>query len=206
MDHQVRQRGRQANRVVELRQLLPIRVRHRLAEIHREVAGDVRLRLELLDVILVGLGIHEPIDIVRIIARRVLAMLAELDRETVKRAGMQPVQKPLHDELARRSSREICRITSGFRYFSTVDMLNRLVYRRAAAKALSRGRKPTDRDAIGPSSRAAATLNPRCIARHIQFRAYLINRSILACNRPADDGTFARGCIAERARTAICSR
>ncbi len=100
MDHQVRQRRRQADRVVELRQLLPIRVGHRLAQIHRQIAGDVRLGLELLDVVLVGLGIHEPIDIVRIVAGRVLAMLAELNRKAMKRAGVQPVQKPLHDELS----------------------------------------------------------------------------------------------------------
>ena len=35
----------------------------------------------------------------RIVARRVLAMLAELDGEAVIRAGVQAVQKALHDEL-----------------------------------------------------------------------------------------------------------
>ena len=49
-------------------------------------------------------------------------MLAELDREALKRAGMQPLQETLDDELWRRSSRLIWRMTSGFRYFSAVDM------------------------------------------------------------------------------------
>ena len=35
----------------------------------------------------------------RIVAGRVLAMLAELDRKAVERAGVQPVQKAFDDEL-----------------------------------------------------------------------------------------------------------
>ncbi len=35
----------------------------------------------------------------RIVAGRVLAMLAELDREAVKRAGVQALQEALDDEL-----------------------------------------------------------------------------------------------------------
>ena len=35
----------------------------------------------------------------RIVAGRVLAMLAELDREAVKRAGVQALQETLDDEL-----------------------------------------------------------------------------------------------------------
>ena len=99
VDHQVAQRGGQADRVVELRQFLPIGVAHRAAQVHHQIAGDVRLGLELLDVILVGLGVDQPVDVLRIVAGRVFAMLAELDRKAMKRAGVQPVQKSLHDEL-----------------------------------------------------------------------------------------------------------
>ena len=35
----------------------------------------------------------------RIVAGRVFAMLAELDREAVERAGVQALQEALHDEL-----------------------------------------------------------------------------------------------------------
>ena len=122
VDHQVAQRGGQADRVVELGQLLAVGVAHRAAQVHHQVAGDVRLGLELLDVVLVGLGVDQPVDVLGIVAGRVLAMLAELDREAVERAGVQPLQETLDDELARRSSRLIWRMTSGFRYFSTVDM------------------------------------------------------------------------------------
>ena len=121
VDHQVAERGRQADRVIELGQLLPIGVAHRTAQVHHQVAGDVGLGLELLDVILVGLGVDQPVDVLRIVAGRVFAVFAELDREAVERAGVQPVQKALHDELRARSSRLIWRITSGFRYFSAVD-------------------------------------------------------------------------------------
>ena len=99
VDHQVAQRRGQANRVLELRQLLPVRVAHRAAQIHHQVAGDVRFRLELLHVVLVGLGVHQPVDVLGIVARRVLAMLAELDRKTVKRAGVETLEKATHDEL-----------------------------------------------------------------------------------------------------------
>ena len=64
-----------------------------------QIAGDVGLGLELFDVVLVGLGVDQPVDVLGIVARRVAAMLGELDREAVERAGVQPLQKALHDEL-----------------------------------------------------------------------------------------------------------
>ena len=106
-------------RVVELGQLLPVREAHRLAEVHHQVAGDVGLGLELLDVVLVGLGEDQPVDVLGVVAVRVAAVLAELDREAVKRAGVQPLQKPFTTNWARRSSRLIWLMTSGLRYFST---------------------------------------------------------------------------------------
>ena len=86
-------------RVVELGQLLAIRVAHRAAQVHHQVAGDVGLGLELLDVVLVGLGVDQPVDVLRVVAGGVLAVLAELDRKAVKRAGVQALQKALDDEL-----------------------------------------------------------------------------------------------------------
>ena len=88
MDHQVTERGGQADPILELGQLLSIGVTHRAREIHHEVAGEVRLGLELLDVESVGLGEDRPVDVRDIVARRVLTMLGELDRESLERAGM----------------------------------------------------------------------------------------------------------------------
>jgi hypothetical protein len=69
VDHQVAQRRGQADRVVELGQLLAVRVAHRPAQVHHQIAGDVRLGLELLDVVLVRLGVDQPVDVLRIVAR-----------------------------------------------------------------------------------------------------------------------------------------
>ena len=99
MDHQVAERRRDAGRVLELRQLVLVAVGHRPAQVHRQIAGNVRLGFELLDVVLVGFGVDEPVDVLRVVAVRVLAMLAELDREAMKRAGVESLHEPLHDEL-----------------------------------------------------------------------------------------------------------
>ena len=56
VDHHVAERGREADAVLELGQLLAIGVTHRAREIHHQVAREVRLGLELLDVEAVGLG------------------------------------------------------------------------------------------------------------------------------------------------------
>ena len=44
-------------------------------------------------------------------------MLGELDRKSMKRAGVKPLQKSLDDELRGRSSRLIWLITSGLQIF-----------------------------------------------------------------------------------------
>ena len=98
MHHQVRQCRRQTDGVLELRQLLPVGVGHALRQVHQQIAGDVRLGLILLDVVPVGLGVDEPVDVLRIVPLRVAAMLRKLDAEAVKRRRMQPGQKPLDDE------------------------------------------------------------------------------------------------------------
>ena len=101
IDHQVTEGRGQADCVVELGQFLPVRVAHRLAQIHGQIAGDVGLGLELLDVELVGLGKHQPVDVFGIVASGIAAMLAELDREPMERTGMQALQETADDELGR---------------------------------------------------------------------------------------------------------
>ncbi len=99
VDHQVAQGRGQADAVLELRQLLAVGVAHRPGEVHHEVAGEVGLGLELLDVEPVGLGEDRPVDVGDVVARGVLAVLGELDREPLERAGVQPRDEPLDDEL-----------------------------------------------------------------------------------------------------------
>ena len=98
--HQIRQRGSQANRVIEFAQRLLERVPHRLAEIHHQKAGQVRFGFVLANVILVGFREHAPIDVVRVVTGRVLPVLAELNTKAVERAGVQTMQKASHDELS----------------------------------------------------------------------------------------------------------
>ena len=109
--------------VVELGQFLAIGVGHRGAEVHRQVAGDVGLGLELFEVVFVGLGVDVPVEVLEVVAGDVLAVFGELDAEALERAGVQAGQKALDDEAGpRRSSRATWRITSGRRYFSGVAM------------------------------------------------------------------------------------
>ena len=122
MDHQVAQRRGQADAVFELRQLLAIRVAHRAAQIHHQVAGDVGLGLELLDVVLVGLGVDQPVDVSGSSPGVYLRCSLNSTEKPWNGLACSPCKKPLTMNCARRSSREIWRMTSGFRYFSTVDM------------------------------------------------------------------------------------
>ena len=61
---------------------------HRAAQVDEQVAAQVRLVLEPLDVVAVGAGEEPPVEIARVVAGRVRAILAELDREAVVRAAM----------------------------------------------------------------------------------------------------------------------
>ena len=99
LDHQVAKRRRQTDAVFKLRQLLAIGVAHRAAQVHDQVAGHARLRLELLHVILVGLRVDQPIDVLGVVAGGVFAVFAELDGKAVERAGVQSVEESLDDEL-----------------------------------------------------------------------------------------------------------
>src|SRR5262249_16610841 len=55
--------------------------------------------LELLEIVLIRLGVDAPVEVLEVVAGHVLAMLAELDREAVKRAGVQSGQEAFDDEL-----------------------------------------------------------------------------------------------------------
>jgi hypothetical protein len=122
VNHQVRQRGCQADGVVELRQLLPVGVGHAFREVHQQIAGDVRLGLILLDVKAVGLGVDEPVDVFGIVPLRVPPVLAELDAEPVKRAGVHPAEKPLDDEPRPQIEPGDGLDDFGFQVFSAEDM------------------------------------------------------------------------------------
>lgn len=121
VDHQVAKGCRQADRILELRESLLFRAGrrkqmlragnfglfhlsnttpiHRGRQVHHQIAGDVRLRLEFLDVVAIGLGINVPVEVLQIVAGRVLAMFRELDRKALEGAGMQAGEKPFDDEL-----------------------------------------------------------------------------------------------------------
>ena len=97
-DHQVAERRGEADGVIELGQLLAIGVGHRGAEVHHQIAGDVRLGLELFEVVFVGLGVDVPVEVFEVVAGDVLAVFGELDAEALKRAGVQAGQKAFDDE------------------------------------------------------------------------------------------------------------
>lgn len=97
-DHHVSQSRREADRVVHLRHAAAVGVVHAAGAVHHEVAFEIRLGLELLDVVAVGLAVDAPVDQAGIVAGRVLAVLAELHRKPVKRRAVQPAQESLHDK------------------------------------------------------------------------------------------------------------
>ena len=70
---------------------------HRATLIDQQVATQIGFIFKLLDVIAVAAGVHAPVDIARVIAGYVLAVLRELDREAVVGAAVDTVPKALHD-------------------------------------------------------------------------------------------------------------
>ncbi len=98
MNHHVTQCGGQADGVIQLGHAAFGGEIHRGGTIHQQVSIQIRLGLELLDIKAVGLGVHVPIDLPKIIAGRVLAMLAELHRKAVIRRIVQAGEKPFDDE------------------------------------------------------------------------------------------------------------
>ena len=100
MDHQIAKRSSEARRVIDFTQLLTIGVSHRRTQVHHEIPGDVRFRLEFLYVIFIGLRIDQPVDVLWVIARRVFAMLTKLHGKTLKRARVKSLQKSPNNELS----------------------------------------------------------------------------------------------------------
>jgi hypothetical protein len=98
VDHKVRQSRRETDSVIEFRKLLPVGVGHALRQVHEQVPSDIRFGLVLLDVVAVGLGEDEPVDVFEVVALGVSAVFAEFDAEPVERAGVQTAQKALDDE------------------------------------------------------------------------------------------------------------
>src|SRR5207245_10150859 len=71
-------------------------VGHAAAGVHHEERTEVRLHLEALDVVLVQLGESAPVDVLDLVAGRVLLVLGELHRLAVVRALVQARQHSLH--------------------------------------------------------------------------------------------------------------
>ena len=86
--HQVRERRRQVRAVLELRHAARA-VAHRRADVEQEVAPEVGLFLELLDVVAIGARVDLPVDRRQVVARDVLPVLGELDAEALERAAVQ---------------------------------------------------------------------------------------------------------------------
>ena len=74
-------------------------VAHRPAVVDQQVAAEVRLVLEFLDEVPVAAGEDPPVDVARIVAPRVLAVLGELDGEAVIGTAVNPFPEPLDDRL-----------------------------------------------------------------------------------------------------------
>ena len=71
-------------------------VGHRPGAVHDQQRTEVRLHLEALDVVLVELGVGAPIDVLDLVAGRVLLVLDELDRLAVGGALVQSGEDALH--------------------------------------------------------------------------------------------------------------
>ena len=70
-------------------------IAHRPAGVQHEVAAEVGLVLEPLDVVAVGAREEPPVEVAGVVARGVLAVLAELDREAVVGAAVDALDESL---------------------------------------------------------------------------------------------------------------
>ena len=95
--HQVAERRREARAVLELRHRVMRPVAHRAADVEHQVAVEVRLLLELLDVVAIAARVDLPVDGGDVVAGNVLAVLGELDAEALERAAVQAGQQPFDD-------------------------------------------------------------------------------------------------------------
>jgi hypothetical protein len=99
IEHQIGQRRGRALRILEFRHRGRLAaIRHALAGVEQQVRNQVRLFLELLQVILVGPPENLPVEVAKVVARHVLAMFGEFDGEPVKRAAVDPGNVPLDDQ------------------------------------------------------------------------------------------------------------
>src|SRR5262249_2032711 len=73
-------------------------VAHRAARIEHEITAQVGLVLEPLHVVAVRSCVEPPVEVARIVAGTVLAVLAELDREARIRAAVNALDEPLHGD------------------------------------------------------------------------------------------------------------
>lgn len=69
---------------------------HRTAVVYHQLAAEIGLLLETFDEELVGTGIEFPVDALGRLACRVLPMLGELYRETMKWTSMHACDESLH--------------------------------------------------------------------------------------------------------------
>jgi len=70
---------------------------HRSAGVTDNIEPDVRLEHVTFDAETVVAGVEAPIEMAQIIAGLIVAIIAELDAEPVKRAVVQAAEKSLHD-------------------------------------------------------------------------------------------------------------
>src|SRR5688572_25977901 len=103
-DHQVREDGCQSAGVIEfIRVALP--EIHRGACIEKDMATNVRVVFELLDVILLGAAPDFPIHISQVVARHVRTIGGEFGAVAEERAAMHTIEKPFHHRF--RQKREV---------------------------------------------------------------------------------------------------
>ena len=81
--HQERERRRQHRAVFELAHRRRAAIRHRGADVEQQVALEVGLLLELLDVVPIGARVDLPVERRQIVAGQVLPVLGELDAEAL---------------------------------------------------------------------------------------------------------------------------
>ena len=127
--HQIRKARREHRTVVQLGDTVRC-VPHRRADVEQQMAIEVRLLLELLDVIPVAPGVDLPVDRREIVAGQVLPIFRELDAEALERAAMKTRQEPFdHRACLQLDAAEPRERSPGSR--------NRSSLRRAAASVMS---------------------------------------------------------------------
>ena len=74
-------------------------VAHRAAVIDQQMAAKVGFVLKLFDIIAVSAGVEPPVQVARVVAGAVLAILGELDGEAVIRTGVEAVPESFHNDF-----------------------------------------------------------------------------------------------------------